>query len=67
MPRLHRVDSLREQLRANSGDISVHTLSPREVDDVTAWRQGQVVFKDTPLREALERFALPAIMVAASR
>ncbi len=46
-----------EQLRSDSRGISVHTLSAHEVDDTTAWRQGQVVFKDTPLREALERFA----------
>lgn len=35
----------------------VRTLSETEQSDALAWRQGQVVFRGTPLREALARFA----------
>ena len=35
----------------------VSHLSPAALDDAVAWRRGQVVFNDTPLRDALARFA----------
>jgi len=33
------------------------TLSPAQLNHALAWRQGQIVFDGTPLREALARFA----------
>lgn len=41
-----------------SGDrVMVRTLPEGAAEDATAWRQGRVVFEDTPLAGALERFA----------
>ena len=37
--------------------VDVHTLPTGGAQDVTAWRQGQAVFEDTPLADAIERFA----------
>lgn len=37
--------------------VAVTALSPRQLGDALAWRQGRIVFADTPLREALARFA----------
>ena len=37
--------------------VSVHPLSAGARDETLAWRQGQIVFHDTPLPEALARFA----------
>lgn len=37
--------------------VAVAALTPRQLGDVLAWRQGRIVFADTPLREALARFA----------
>ncbi|MEJ1971442.1 MAG: hypothetical protein WDM96_02705 [Lacunisphaera sp.] len=37
--------------------MDVTTLSPAALADALAWRQGQVIFNGTPLREALARFA----------
>ena len=37
--------------------VIVRTLPEGAAQDATAWRQGQVVFNDTPLSEAIERFA----------
>jgi transmembrane sensor len=49
---LHAGDQLlREQDR-----VDVAALSGTALDDALAWRQGQVVFHGTPLREALARF-----------
>jgi transmembrane sensor len=45
------------RLRAAAGRHEVDTLSPGEVDAALAWREGQAVFADTPLAEALARFA----------
>lgn len=45
------------QLAAGGGSVLVRTLSPGALDDVLAWRDGQVVFADTRLDEALTRFA----------
>jgi len=41
----------------SGGNVDLRTLPGGAVQNVTAWRQGQVVFEDTPLSEALERFA----------
>lgn len=40
-----------------AGGNSLRTLSPAELSDLLAWRQGQAVFTGTPLTEALARFA----------
>ena len=37
--------------------VTLHTLPDGAAQDVIAWRQGQVVFNDTPLNEAIARFA----------
>ncbi|HEX2862087.1 MAG TPA: FecR domain-containing protein [Lacunisphaera sp.] len=37
--------------------VTVSPLSATQLSDALAWRQGQVVFDGTPLREALARFA----------
>jgi transmembrane sensor len=42
-------------LRAD--DVNVSTLTDAAVQNVTAWREGQVAFDDTPLSDALQRFA----------
>lgn len=39
------------------GAVSVRVLPEGGAQDAGAWRSGQVVFHDTPLGEALERFA----------
>jgi transmembrane sensor len=46
-----------DQLSVGPGGVTVHTLSANALDDALAWRQGQIVFAGTPLREALARFA----------
>jgi transmembrane sensor len=41
-----------------AGDaITVRELPAAEVQDTVAWRQGQAIFDDTRLGEAVERFA----------
>lgn len=45
------------RLRAAAGRHEVDTLASDEVDAALAWREGQAVFADTPLAEALARFA----------
>ncbi len=44
-------------LSANVDGVTVSHLSPSALEDALAWRQGQVVFDGTPLRDALARFA----------
>lgn len=44
-------------LKSEHGVISVGTLSPGDVDDALAWRQGQIVCKAMPVSAALDRFA----------
>ncbi len=39
------------------GKVFVRTLPEGSVDDILAWRQGQIVFDDVPLREALTKVA----------
>jgi len=46
-----------DKLTAAGGRVVRQTLSETDLDDDLAWRQGQIVFKDVPLREALARFA----------
>ncbi|MBI5380481.1 MAG: FecR domain-containing protein [Opitutae bacterium] len=46
----------RERFSASAG-TGVQTLSTAALDDVLAWRQGQIVFDRVPLHEALARFA----------
>ena len=46
-----------DQLSATAGRAAVRVLSSAALDDALAWRQGQIVFEDVPLREALARFA----------
>jgi transmembrane sensor len=46
-----------DQLSAGPGGVDVRALSASALDDALAWRQGQIVFTDVPLRTALARFA----------
>ena len=46
-----------DQLVSEGGSVAVHTLDADHLADTLAWRQGRVVFANTPLREALARFA----------
>ena len=44
-------------LSSGPAGVGVRTLSPAELNNALAWRQGQIVFEGTPLHEALARFA----------
>ncbi len=46
-----------DRLARAADHVAVTALSPRQLGDALAWRQGRIVFADTPLREALARFA----------
>lgn len=46
-----------DRLQAGPQGVTRAALAPDEVADALAWRQGQVVFKGTPLSAALARFA----------
>jgi transmembrane sensor len=46
-----------DQLSAGPDGVDVRALSANALDDALAWRQGQIVFADVPLRAALARFA----------
>ncbi|MSU48149.1 MAG: DUF4880 domain-containing protein [Opitutus sp.] len=46
-----------DQLSARGGRVTVAALSASALDDALAWRNGQIVFVDVPLREAVARFA----------
>lgn len=46
-----------DHLSADMHGVTVQALSSSSVSDTLAWRRGQVVFNDTPLRDALARFA----------
>lgn len=46
-----------ERLVSRGRDAEVTALAPGQLADALAWRQGRIVFTDTPLREALARFA----------
>jgi transmembrane sensor len=46
-----------DRLVSSPAGIEVRPLAANDLDDVLAWRHGQIVFNGTPLREALARFA----------
>jgi len=46
-----------EQLSAGPGGVRVRTLTAAALEDALAWREGQIVFENTPLSEALAAFA----------
>jgi len=46
-----------EQLSAKGSAVEVAVLSAGDLNNALAWREGQIVFAGTPLREALARFA----------
>ena len=46
-----------DNLLTGAGGLQRHVLSDKDLEDALAWRQGQIVFKDAPLREVLARFA----------
>jgi transmembrane sensor len=46
-----------DNLLAGVSGVERHSLSESDLNEALAWRQGQIVFKDVPLREALARFA----------
>jgi transmembrane sensor len=46
-----------EQFTARGGVMSTHVLSPANLEDALAWREGYIVFRATPLVEALARYA----------
>ncbi len=45
------------KLSREDNRVELTTLSSAQLNDSLAWRQGQIVFDGTPLREALARFA----------
>ncbi len=47
----------RDHFSARGEQLSVTSLSPAALADRLAWRDGRVVFADTPLRDALAHFA----------
>lgn len=46
-----------DRLVAEPGQVRVATLTGSDLANALAWRQGRIVFEETPLREALTRFA----------
>src|SRR6185436_14038235 len=46
-----------DQFCARGGNAIKQTLSETDLDDTLAWQYGQVVFRNTPLEEALARYA----------
>jgi len=46
-----------DQLSSGANGVLKKKLSSAELEAALAWRKGQIVFRDTPLREALARFA----------
>jgi transmembrane sensor len=46
-----------DRLSAGPGGVQVRALPAGSLEDALAWRQGQIVFDGTPLREALAAFA----------
>ncbi len=46
-----------DSLVATPGGVKRNALSVSDLDDTLAWRQGQVVFKGVPLKDALACFA----------
>lgn len=46
-----------DQLNAGKDGVSIKALSATAMQDALAWRQGEIVFENVPLSEALNRFA----------
>jgi transmembrane sensor len=46
-----------DQLTAGPEGAAVKTLTTAALEDALAWRHGEIVFEDVPLRAAAERFA----------
>ena len=46
-----------QALTSGLNGVEVRTLSATELNNLLAWRRGQIVFEGAPLREALARFA----------
>lgn len=46
-----------EQAVVTAAGVAVRRLPEGSAQDAVAWRQGQVVFDETPLRDVMERFA----------
>jgi len=46
-----------QALAGDATGVKVRNLSPTELGNTLAWRQGQIIFDGTPLSEALARFA----------
>jgi transmembrane sensor len=46
-----------DRLVALNGVVKKESISAGELDDTLAWREGKIVFRDVPLREALDCFA----------
>ena len=46
-----------DRLSAGPEGVVCTRLNAKALDDALAWRQGQIVFDDVPLSEALARFA----------
>lgn len=46
-----------DRLVSEGSAAKISVLDAGQLDDALAWRQGRIVFADTPLREALARFA----------
>ena len=45
------------QASMSNAHVTVRELAAGAAQDIAAWRQGQAVFDDTPLADAMERFA----------
>ncbi len=46
-----------DHLLARAGAVDMQAVSQSDLDDILAWRNGQIVFKNVPLSEAVARFA----------
>ena len=46
-----------DQLAAGAHGVSVRPISESAIADALAWREGRIVFEDTPLQEVAARFA----------
>ena len=46
-----------DALLVTAGRSELRRLTPAELADAVAWREGRIIFHDTPLAQALERFA----------
>jgi transmembrane sensor len=46
-----------EQFSVRGGAMARQTLSESDLEDALAWREGKIVFRDSPLSEAMARYA----------